>query len=185
MTEEPLGAERARLPFRAVNRRDQTGYDPALQRHHLLPCQLRTRRCFARMIDQLDPARLGFDDFRSNGLLLPSRIEAARRLGLPLHRGPHRDYNAMVIERVGQIESAWAARQRRHSREAGEDALFRLALLQRTLRRRLVDPPGRPLRLNRLDPLGAGVDFRELDAMAEALWAGSQAILADSSSRAC
>ena len=136
------------------------------------------------MLAQLDAARLGFDDFRRNGLLLPARSEAARRLGLPLHRGPHRDYNAMVFERVGQIESAWSIRRDRHPGEAGEDALFRLALLQRTLRRRLLDPPGRPLRLNRLDPLGTGFDFTELDAMADTLWQGTHNVLAASSSLA-
>lgn len=174
--------ERARLPFRAVNHAGHPGHDPALQRHHLLPCQLRTRGCFATMIAHLDPTRLGFDDFRRNGLLLPSRSDSARRLGLPLHRGPHRDYNALVIERVGQIEAAWSARHRRSPREAGEEALFRLALLQRTLRRRLLDPPGRPLRLNRNDPLGAGFDFAELDAMAASLWDDTQTILAARSS---
>ena len=134
------------------------------------------------MIARLDDERLGFDDFRRNGLLLPARSEAARRLGLPLHRGPHRAYNAMVIERVGQIEERWSRRSPGAAREAGEEALFRLALLQRTLRRRLLDPPGRPLRLNRHDPLGAGFDFSELDAMAEALWTGTQEVLAESSS---
>ena len=175
-------AGRARLPFRAVNRRGTAGHDPALQRHHLLPCQIRAKPCFSRMLAHLDEARLGFDDFRSNGLLLPARSEAARRLGLPLHRGPHRDYNAMVTERVGQIEAAWSARAPRSPDHAGEDALFRLALLQRTLRRRLLDPPGKPLRLNRHDPLGAGFDFAELDAMAASLWDGTQTILARNSS---
>jgi len=33
-------ARRARLPFRAVNRRDKPDYQPGMQRHHLLPCQL-------------------------------------------------------------------------------------------------------------------------------------------------
>lgn len=177
----PPGGERARLPFRAVNRRDSPGHDPDLQRHHLLPCQLRTRGCFAAMLARLDPLRLGFDDFRRNGLLLPARSESARRLGLPLHRGPHRDYNAMLIERVGQIEAAWASRRLRCPRGAGEEALFRLGLLQRTLRRRLLDPPGRRLRLNRHDPLGSGFDFTELDAMAASLWDGTQTILAESS----
>ncbi len=173
--------ERGRLPFRAVNRPGLPGYDPELQRHHLLPCQLRARRCFGRLLAALDPARLGFDDFRRNGLLLPARGEAARRLGLPLHRGPHRDYNAMVMERVGQIEARWSARHQRHTDAAGEEALFRLMLLQRTLRRRLLNPRGRPLRLNSQDPLGTGIDFSELDAMAEQLWAGTQIILEDSS----
>jgi hypothetical protein len=174
--------ERARLPFRAVNRPGSAGHDPALQRHHLLPCQIRARRCFSRMLAQLDHVRLGFDDFRRNGLLLPARSEAARRLGLPLHRGPHRAYNAMVIERVGQIESAWSAKTAKSPALAVEEALFRLALLQRTLRRRLLDPPGKPLQLNRHDPLGAGFDFAELDAMAATLWDGTQTILASSSS---
>jgi hypothetical protein len=137
------------------------------------------------MLGALDPARLGFDDFRRNGLLLPAGNAAARRLGLPLHRGPHRDYNAMVIERVGQIESRWSRRHRRGPEEAGEEALFRFALLQRALRRRLLDPPGRPLRLNRSDPLGTGFDFTELDAMAAALWDDTQTVLAANSALAC
>ena len=35
---------RSRLSFRAVNRKGTPGYDPALQRHHLLPFQLLGRR---------------------------------------------------------------------------------------------------------------------------------------------
>ena len=177
--------ERARLPFRAVIRAGTPGHDPELQRHHLLPCQLPSRACFRRMLGGIDPVRLGFDDFRRNGLLLPAGSAAARRLGLPLHRGPHRDYNAMVIERVGQIEHRWASRHPRRPEEAGEEALFRLALLQRTLRRRLLDPPGKPLRLNRNEPLGAGFDFTELDAMAASLWDDTQTVFAASSALAC
>ena len=172
---------RARLPFRAVNRAGKPGYDPDLQRHHLLPCQLRTRRCLGRLLAALDPVRLGFDDFRRNGLLLPAEGGAAHRLGLPLHRGPHRDYNGLVIERVGLIEARWSARRSRHPDAAGEEALFRLALLQRTLRRRLLNPRGAPLRLDAQDPIGTGIDFTEHDAMAEQLWAGSQTDFADSS----
>lgn len=41
---------RPHLPFAAVNRRDAIGYQPGLQRHHLLPRQLLRRSCFARMI---------------------------------------------------------------------------------------------------------------------------------------
>jgi hypothetical protein len=169
-------APRAALPFRAVNRSGRPDYDPSLQRHHLLPSQLRSRPAFSRLLAALDPARVGFDDFRRNGLLLPADEGAARRLLLPLHRGPHRDYNRMVSERIGQIEAQWSARRPRSPGAAGEEALFRLALLQRTLRRRLLNPPGRPVRLNRHDPLGAGFDFSELDAMAEQLWLGTREI---------
>jgi hypothetical protein len=140
-----------------------------MQRHHLLPRQLLSTRCFASLFERLGRERVGFDDFRRNGLLLPCTERAAMRFGLPLHRGPHRDYNALVFERVGQIEGGWAARRWRAPEGALEEALMRLALLQRALRRRLLADRSRLL-LNRTDPLGRGRDFTELDAMAERLW---------------
>ncbi|ANY20592.1 hypothetical protein A6F68_02090 [Tsuneonella dongtanensis] len=176
--------ERPRIPFRAVNRPGSVDYDPALQRHHLLPRQLLGRKCFAGLLGAIDARRLGFDDFRHNGVLLPAKGEAAVRLGLPLHRGPHRSYNAMVIERVGQIEARWVSKSPSAPDEAGEEALFRLALLQRALRRRLIDPPRAPLRLNKNDPLGTGFDFTELDAMVDQLWGATHSTLAASSSLA-
>lgn len=163
---------RARLSFRAVNRREAPDYNPGLQRHHLLPRQLLGRNCFGPLFETIGRERVGFDDFRSNGLLLPASDAAALRLALPLHRGPHRDYKAMVIERVGQVEEGWAALRLRAPEVALEQALMRLGLLQRALRRRLLDPV-RHFALNRHDPLGKGADFAELDAMAEILWGAS------------
>lgn len=63
---------RSCLPFRAVNRRGQPGHYPALQRHRLLPRQLLNRDCFGSMFAALGRERIGFDDFRINGLLLPA-----------------------------------------------------------------------------------------------------------------
>lgn len=88
---------------------------------------------------------------------------------MPLHRGPHRRYNEVVIARVGRIEEEWANGCPRHPEAALEDALMRLQLLQTALRRQLLSERRRVL-LNRRDPLGTGFDFSELDAMAEALW---------------
>lgn len=164
---------RQRLSFRAVNRRGKPGYDAGLQRHHLLPRQILTENCFRPFLDALGRDSLNFDDFRSNGLLLPAADDAAVRFGLPLHRGPHRDYNVMVIERVGQIEAGWSARRLRTPEVALSEALERLRWLQRALRRRLLAQQ-RPLRLNRRDPLGRGFDFTELDAMADQLWPATQ-----------
>jgi hypothetical protein len=140
-----------------------------MQRHHLLPRQLISARCFRGLFDRLGRDCLGFDDFRRNGLLLPCTERAAVRIGLPLHRGPHGEYNAMVFERVGQIEGSWAERRLRRPDDALEEALMRLTLLQAGLRKRLL-ADRRRLLLNRGDPLGAGRDFAELDAMAETLW---------------
>lgn len=167
---------RPAIPFAAVNRPRDPHYRPGMQRHHLLPRQLLSRHCFAAMFDHLHRARIGFDDFRRNGLLLPSDAAVARRLALPLHRGPHRAYNELVAERVGQIEHGWSRTRTAAAEGAACDALMRLSLLQDALRRRLLAAKGPRLRLSRNDPLGAGVDFTELDAMAEQLWQGSEAI---------
>lgn len=164
------GLLRERLAFRSVNRRDSPGFEPGLQRHHLLPCQLLSRRCFGRFLHAVGTERIGFNDFRSNGLLLPANDITAIRIGLPMHRGPHRTYNELVIERVGQIEAGWAAQRLRAPEVAVRDAQQRLDLLQRALRRRLLDQQRRPLALNRRDPLGRSIDFTELDAMAATLW---------------
>lgn len=166
----PNSGARATLSFRAVNRAGMPGYNPELQRHHLLPRQILSFRGFGTLFERLGRDRIGFDDFRANGLLLPSSELAARRMGMPLHRGPHRLYNEMVAERVARIESSWSAAGPRFPERALTDALMRLGLLQRALRRRLLDPIRKPLRLNRFDPLGLDRDFSELDQMAESLW---------------
>jgi len=164
---------RQRISFRSVNRPGSPGFDPGLQRHHLLPRQLLTSRALAPMLDALGRTAVDFEDFRRNGLLLPANDRAVLKIGLPLHRGPHRDYNAMVIERVGQIEAGWSATRLRAPECALEVAHERLELLQRALRRRLLDQHRR-LRLNRKDPLGSGHDFSELDKMAALLWPATQ-----------
>jgi A nuclease family of the HNH/ENDO VII superfamily with conserved AHH len=157
------------LTFRAVNRPGEAGYDPGLQRHHLLPRQLLSKHCFAAMFASLGQEAIGFDDFRANGLLLPCTEKATVRTGMPLHRGPHHRYNAVVIARVGRIEERWAELRLRDDRAAQAEARGRLRLLQAALRRQLLAQRRRVL-LNRNDPLGTGFDFSALDAMAESLW---------------
>lgn len=168
----PLAANRKAIPFRSVNRRGAPAYNPGLQRHHLLPRQLLGKQCFASLFDTLGQSRVGFDDFRRNGLLLPATEDATIRTGMPLHRGPHRRYNELVIERVGRIEAQWSIAQARDTEAALTEALERMTLLQSALRRRLLSEK-RPIVLNRKDPLGTGFDFTELDAMAETLWAAT------------
>lgn len=167
-------AHRPALPFSAVNRRGDAAHDPHLQRHHFLPVQLVTHPATARLIRAVGRERSGFDDFRRNGLLLPAHERAAARTGLPLHRGPHRAYNELVLDRVGQIERTWAGQGHARPRCALEEALMRLSLLQAALRRRLLDPPGARFVLNRRDPIGTAIDFTELDAMAETLWQATE-----------
>jgi len=160
---------RASLPFRAVNRRGARGYAPGLQRHHLLPSQLLSMTCFSRILDRIGRNAIGFNDFRRNGLLLPADEQTALRTGMPLHRGPHKRYNEVVIERIGRIERGWAQAFRCDEERARSEALSRINVLQLALRKRLLSRRHRPL-LNSRDPLGAGIDFAVLDAMAETIW---------------
>lgn len=148
------------------------GHVEDMQRHHILPCQLAKRRDFQSFLNDAGGAKVVLGDFRTNGLLLPSSEIAALHSGLPLHRGPHPQYNELVTQRVAGIERDWAIARSRHARFAASDALGRLALLQAALRRRLLDD-ARPLVLNRRDPLGRGLDFSELDAMADVLWSAT------------
>lgn len=161
------------LAFNQVNKRGTPEYDPALQRHHLLPRQLLSTRCFNELFAHIGRAPVGFDDFRTNGLLLPATEEATQRMGMPMHRGPHRAYNEVVIERVGRIEARWVIASKTDPEAARQEALMRIRLLQSALRRRLLAERKRII-LNRKDPLGTGFDFGELDAMAEALWASTR-----------
>lgn len=168
---------RTSLPFSAVNRADSAGHDAGLQRHHLLPRQLTGVAALGRLFDGLGRHAIGFDDFRRNGLLLPASEQAARILGLPLHRGPHRLYNHMVMDRVGLIERSWARERPRRGDAALGQVSFRLMLLQQALRRRLLQPGRSRVILNGRDPALSTDAFAELDAMADLLW--NEAALAD------
>lgn len=170
MQHQGRAAVRQSIPFRSVNRRGKPGFDPGLQRHHLLPREVMHRRSFAPMFETIGSERLCFDDFRTNGLLLPATCQASLRTGMPLHRGPHRRYNEVVIERVGRIEQHWARTRGYDPESALRTALWQLGLLQGALRRGLL-AERRKLVLHARDPVGTGFDFTELDAMAEALWA--------------
>lgn len=165
-------APRAKLPFRAVNVQGSPGYMPDLQRHHILPREVLGKASLDCLFATIRPERVGYHDFRRNGLLLPATEPAVVRTGLPLHRGPHVRYTELVLDRVGQVEAGWQCRRRRgdagSADAAGVEALFRLDLLQKALRRRLLDPrrwAGSPL--NAHDP---ALDFGHLDQMAEMLW---------------
>jgi len=145
-----------------------------MQRHHILPRQVLHKGFFQRMLAAIGRDRLAMDDFRTNGLLLPSLEQAAQVLGLPLHRGPHWRYNGVVIERLGQMEATWHNRQAADPDLAGRELLMRMRLLQQALRRALMRPGMGLARLNRSDPAWHTVDFSELDAMAEMLWTVSE-----------
>ncbi|WP_310021302.1 AHH domain-containing protein [Croceicoccus sp. BE223] len=156
--------------FSAVNRTGSVNFRKGWQKHHLLPRQLMSRRCLASMITSIGSAGLSLDDFDSNGVLLPGSEVIAFDEGLPLHRGPHKIYNELVFERVGAVEMEWSRTRSRDELQARTAALSRLQLVQRGLARRIEREGRSRLTLSRRDPIGRGVDYSSLDAMAEQLW---------------
>ena len=111
----------------------------------------------------------GFDPryFNINGLLLPATEQTALDTGRPLHRGPHRRYNAVVFERVSSI---LCEMDRRHwSHAARADAVQRLDLLISALRRCLCGDRDW-IFLNSRDPMHSNAAFHDLDGAIDLLW---------------
>lgn len=166
-----IGAGFSRIHrFAAVDRPGSAGFRRGWQKHHLLPRQLFSNSGVSSMLAALGNAGLRFDDFVANGVLLPGSERAAIVARLPLHRGPHRIYNELVLGRVGTVEMEWSRNRTRHETQAENAALSRIRLIQAALKKRLAGEGKGTLVLNRRDPIGQGVDFGHLDAMADTLW---------------
>lgn len=71
--------------------------------HHLIPRQVAEQRYFAPMFGGLKAAGLDLDNFMENGLHLPYPERLAEIFVLPVHRGGHPLYNAMVSEYVSRL----------------------------------------------------------------------------------
>ncbi len=143
------------LSFREMRRRSHpVGFDC----HHLVPVAVIERRSLAITFGKLRSGGFEPQDFITNGMHLPNQDGLALIFNLPLHRGPHRQYNDMVAERIAGLE-----------RLPTREMLFQVHGLQRALRSGL---RGRCKQwvLGKRDPLRPAVDFRRLDLEVELLW---------------
>lgn len=173
--------------FSMINRKNGDGYNPRYQRHHLIPLQAASMPEVRGPLDEIAGAgrirgrirgegkdeRSGsygfdFDNFETNGVLLPSDEAMALKTGHPLHRGPHPRYNKLVIERLRLIIRLSNGIENRIQRRV----FFRLRmkLLQSTLRRALVGSPLPVFRLNKRDPGLSSSAFIGLDSCVDALY---------------
>ena len=73
-------------------------------RHHLLPNHLLRYPDLRDFVGELADPNIWLGDFPSNGMFLPAEEAIARAVRLPLHRGSHRTYNAMVIDALDDIQ---------------------------------------------------------------------------------
>lgn len=71
--------------------------------HHLIPKQVAGRRYFAQFMIDLKCAGLNPDDFEGNGIYLPYSERLGEIFQLPVHRGAHPLYNAMVSHHVAGL----------------------------------------------------------------------------------
>lgn len=130
---------------------------PGFQRHHLIPVNLIQRRAFAPVF--LLAKSVGFDarNFLSNGTLLPATEVMVEQTGLPLHRGPHPQYDQLVADCLNEISNGIA----NDPSVAPILAYRRISELQGRLRRALNNDAS--LMLNRNDPRGAICPLFKLD----------------------
>jgi hypothetical protein len=137
------------------------------QSHHLLPVGVFGHSLFNDAFHRLRTD--GFDPryFHRNGLLLPATENAALRSRLPMHRGPHRQYNELVADRVSNIIKEVQRSGFRAS--ARTDAIQRLDLLIAALRNMLGKSRKRPL-LNSRDPANSKAEFCHIENACNALW---------------
>jgi hypothetical protein len=136
------------------------------QGHHLIPRAIANSGHFTNLFADLQNTGFDADDFVTNGIFLPGTEKEAQTCGLPLHRGPHPQYNALVAERVYQI-----------SRFSALDRALAMRRLQRSLREALCQRPSTII-LNRRSPMNRHIAFDTLDAGVDRIWRRSEKALA-------
>ncbi len=127
-----------------------------VQRHHLIPNEVVYSGKFRLLFQAVGSIGFCANDFRTNGMLLPPCEATAIVMGMPLHRGPHPAYTALIEERVAAID-----RRFRPTKAGAIDALLRFRILQRGSQKAL--KARRVTHLNRRDPFAAGVSFAHID----------------------
>ena len=139
------------IGFAAINRSGSDGHNAKLQRHHLVPLQAKSVSDLTVTFDLLRRhCGFRFDDWKTNGVLLPCDEQEAFNTGQPLHRGPHPRYNQLVLERLIAIDRLSKTIPNQPDRL--NFLRFRVSLLQSALRQSLLQSSFVNLTLNRNDP---------------------------------
>lgn len=141
------------------------------QMHHVLPVAVFAGAAFGDAFARLRADGFDLRYFNTNGLPLPATEEAANDSGRPLHRGPHRRYNAMVFERVAAIVREMDSLQ--YSLSARMEAVQRLLILIAALRRCLSGDRNW-ISLNSRDPMHNQAAFQNLDSAIDILWSATK-----------
>jgi A nuclease family of the HNH/ENDO VII superfamily with conserved AHH len=94
-----------RLPFAAANAPTDDCYREGWVRHHLTPLQCMRDAVLGPFILRMRDSGFHIDDFRSNGILLPTLSSDSKMSGLPVHVGGHPNYNLRVMNEMHGIRA--------------------------------------------------------------------------------
>ena len=155
------------MRFAKVNVKGSAGYKPNYQRHHLIPVAVKTLSDFGFARSLLAADGFSFDDFSTNGILLPSCEKEAVKAGLPLHRGPHPLYNEFVIEHIAIVTKM--AERCATLTIARYQLITQIRAFQRTLATSLSKHPAGTLYLHKRDPMKSDMDFSMMDSHVDQL----------------
>ena len=159
------------IPFSKINKSGGADYNAKYQRHHLIPLQAYSEPRFGALFSELREVGFSIDDFSTNGVLLPCEEGEAYHSGMPLHRGPHPQYNELVMDRLDAIERT--ARSASAAARPHSMLRDRVWLFQKALARGLKRSENQAYVLNNRDPVRAEGNFEELDACVDILWAST------------
>ena len=114
-----------------VNTRGSPDFAEGWQRHHIIPKQCLSNARTKDFLSAMSGIGFRVNDFTTNGILLPSTSAEAASANLPIHSGPHPEYNAKMIDAIECI-----ARQFHFAEDGGEAqaALSQVRLVQARLR---------------------------------------------------
>jgi hypothetical protein len=140
--------------FREVRRVRPEGFHC----HHLIPIEVIEKPSLAITFGMARSAGFNPDDFEFNGMLLPSVEGNAVSFRLPMHRGSHPLYNALVAERIAGFPE-----------QTPFEVKMQLHLLQFALKQGLRSRTISVLHRQR-DPLRPMCDLRRIDGEIDLLW---------------
>lgn len=132
----------------------QAGY----QRHHIIPVNIIRSHAFAKLFASVASAGFNPHCFLNNGFWLPATETESALTGLPLHRGPHRQYDGLIAECLNAI---WLAVLSGYIPANPVSIMTHVSDLQGRVRRSL--GPSARIKLNQHDPRRVESHFCSLD----------------------
>jgi A nuclease family of the HNH/ENDO VII superfamily with conserved AHH len=126
-----------RVPFWSVNLPGKVLYREGWVRHHLIPLQCIRDTVLGPFLLRMRDSGFHMDDFRTNGILLPTLSSDSKKSSLPVHVGGHPNYNWRIMTELHAIRAI--CESVRSDSRAGEFALSGLRGLQKLLRKTITN----------------------------------------------